>query len=152
MTMPGSDGGRRQREEVGPVTYMLPLPTHTRPTESGQEESGRGRAASQIGSESEWPPSLSLSPSANANAKPSLVRPSLVAFLAFASCDNAVEQSYNDFKEAALPACQATQSLRAHLLVTRLFIEGNDGLRWGVQEMYNFIDIPRSSVEKYHLI
>ena len=98
--------------------------------------------------------SASLPPSANANAKPSLVRPSLVAFLAFASCDNAVGQSYNDFKEAALPACQATQSLRAHLLqlVTRLFIKGNDGLRWGVQEMYNSIDIPRSSGEKYHMI
>ena len=76
----------------------------------------------------------------------------MVAFLAFASCDNAVEQSYNDFKEAALPACQATQSLRAHLLVTLLFIEGNDGLRWGCKKLYNSIDIPRSSVEKYHLI
>ena len=58
MTMPVGCGGGAMcggvREEVGPVTYLLPLPTHTRLTElEEEEESGR---ASQIGSESEWPP------------------------------------------------------------------------------------------------
>ena len=40
------------REEVGPVTYLLPLPTHTRLTEveeEEEEEEGSGRAG-----ESDW--------------------------------------------------------------------------------------------------
>ena len=56
MTMPGGAMCGGVREEVGPVTYLLPLPTHTRLTELEEEEEEESGRASQIGSESEWPP------------------------------------------------------------------------------------------------
>ena len=107
MTMPvGGDGGGAMcggvREEVGPVTYLLPLPTHTRLTEleleEEEKESGRGRA-SQIGT---------LEAKVSGRQCQTVVRSSFLP----CTCadvpragdyywrDNAVEQSYN-YKEAA---------------------------------------------------
>ena len=103
---------RRRRSgcvrEVGPVTYLLPLPTHTRLTEleleEEEKESGRGRA-SQIGT---------LEAKVSGRQCQTVVRSSFLLCMCRDWRDNAAEQSYN-YKEA-MP-----QSLHSHSLVTGLF-------------------------------